>query len=652
MKLDRSRRGFAALPLVASIALMIVLSLLMLFKTGLLYRDQAAKAQLRADYHQREEALLRALVTVFPKKAIACMRANYAESDDYSWDAIFRESIQMASVTEGLPPDVLASLGLRNVRSGNVGDHSEEEVLSYITSLTGVQGQVTPGTTAYADVFQQPQFAGKVPPLLTMAASLQAADAARPVVSSSKVYSAQDPSLLADVTKYATFNLIPYPNIRFGYANPGDPFVAKRNWWALTLKFGQPAGGGAGAVPVVEKHYILSLYEIPSQLPIEGAAFAEIGRHKDGTAWNSAAISIVGGVYADRLSMNGGFGASRIAGKEEITLASRMTLDGSEIDNDFDAAGVREQLQVQRQSDTLPVGLSANSGRLTFMPVKRGSDFLQKAATGTSWESYSRGVERCQISIEAINMEDYTNQIPTALRVSFKTAAGTTSEVVLERGVNWPKRGETGGDTVPFQTEMPLTLPKYSSLVIYPPLLNDWLVAQGGAPVTTNNSIRVSTDPSVNPLNVRPTPVTPTVDDMSVILREGDDMTTFTAGLSLVTPLRVYLGGDLNATPLTAPTGSGLASSAEYYPPMSIFAGELRVGTTSFVRPLDHRGQIGTLLASSADSWQPLDLKSGSNNEVNPDGVVAQLRPLTSPAELPPIYQMNWLVVLEEIQQD
>ncbi|MEI6873175.1 MAG: hypothetical protein WCL08_12925, partial [Verrucomicrobiota bacterium] len=66
--------GFAALPLVSALALVFTLSLLMLLRSGMLDRDQVAKAQLRADYQQREEALMRALVAVFPQQVVDCMK--------------------------------------------------------------------------------------------------------------------------------------------------------------------------------------------------------------------------------------------------------------------------------------------------------------------------------------------------------------------------------------------------------------------------------------------------------------------------------------------------------------------------------------------------------------------------------------------------
>lgn len=646
----RTRHGFASLPAVTAVGLMLTLSLLVLFKAGLVQRDQAAKAQLRTDYGQREEALLRALVAVFPRKAIACMKAGHAASDDYSWNTIFAESIAVASSAEGLSADVVTSLGLEEMRRGDVADSETAKVRTWITSLTGVAGNVTPGTKTYESIFEAPDLAGRVPPLLETTSALETADALRPIVTTTKHYTSQDSGLLADITKYPTYNLIPYPNIRFGYAAPGEPFVAKRNWWAFKVKFGDATAPGQGdAVPVVEKQYVLSLYEIPSQLPIEGAAFAEIGKHKDGVAWNAAAISIAGGVYADQVNVTGAFAADRIAGRQSIQLAAPMTLDGTEVGDDFDAPGVREQLQVDRRSDSLPVALSANSGRLTFLPIQRGDAFLEKPASPNTWDLYSVGAQKCTVTVEPIAMVSLLDQTPTSIRVKFQLAAGGTGEVVLVRGTNWPSLLETGGDAIPFQTE--LTNGNRACLTLYPALLDAWLISQGGASVAVNNSIFIKPDATADPLTVKAPANPPDAEDMAVIIRKGQNLTSFTAGMSIVGPVRVYVGDDLNATAAAVPTGSGLPTTAEYYPPMSIFSAELRIGTTTFNRPFEHHGQILTLNGAT-NAWQPLDVKSGSDDAVHTDSIAAELKPLQSPAELPPVHQMNWLIVVEEIPRE
>ncbi|MDZ4288144.1 MAG: hypothetical protein U0984_09305, partial [Prosthecobacter sp.] len=317
MKIRRRQRGFAALPMVTALGLMMILSLVLIFNQTLMNRDQVAQTQLRSDYHQREDALMRAVVAVFPKKAIACMDAGFVSSTNHSWSTIFSEAITLSSVSTTLSETVIHDLGLAAARDGDVGDQSAATVKSWITSLSGEADKVTPGTTSYADVFALPQFAGKVPPLLGASDALQAADALRPVVGTQKRYTTQSSGLQADVTVYPIYNLIPYPNIRFGYAEPGQPFVAKRNWWAFTVNYGNRGAS-------VAKHYVLSLYEVPSQMPIEASTFAQIGKHQDGTAWNSTAVTISGSIYGDRLDVTGTYGASRFNGRRSIDVTGTL----------------------------------------------------------------------------------------------------------------------------------------------------------------------------------------------------------------------------------------------------------------------------------------------------------------------------------------
>ena len=640
--------GYAALPIVTGLALMLTFSLTMLFKKTLMNRDQASKTQLRMDYHQREEALLRALVAVFPNRAIECMKANLAEGDRHDWNAIFGEAIALSSASNRLSPEMLQALGLGGKHSGDVGDHDGAEVQSWITSLTGVAGQVTPGTSAYTDVFDLPAFAGKVPPLLHMHDDLQAADALRPLVTPLKQYATQVAGLLADVVAHPTFNLIPYPNIRFGYASPGAPFVAKRNWWAFTVNYGNRDSS-------VARHYVLSLYEVPSQMPIEASTFATIGQHENGTAWNTGSVSIQGAVYADQMRVEGAYGADRLAGRSSIDLAQETELGGVAVRSDFDAMGERERLQAAQGSDALPVAISANSGRLTFLPLPTGAGYLRRMPTGstpTAWDTYTAGGQRCAITVEAIDMVSFEDQTPTALRVRFQNQAGGMGEVILRRGVNWPTTFEDGGAVIPFQVE--LTNNSRSCVTFHPVLLNAWLQSQGGASVAVNNSLYFGVDPTLVPLVVRTVSEPPVMEDMCVIIRQGKNLTDYTKGLSIVAPLRVYVGDDLNAVAAASvPEGSGLEEETEFYPPLSIFSAELRVGTTGFNRPIEHRGQLGSLATGgTAAPWQPLDMKSGSDDAVHTDSISAELTPLRSPAELPPIHPMNWLVVIEEIPQD
>lgn len=62
-------------------------------------------------------------------------------------------------------------------------------------------------------------------------------------------------------TTYPQFNLIPYPQINFGYAKPGQLFVAKRNWWAFEMDL---AGQDRAVTKITapRRKFVVSIYEI------------------------------------------------------------------------------------------------------------------------------------------------------------------------------------------------------------------------------------------------------------------------------------------------------------------------------------------------------------------------------------------------------
>jgi len=149
-------------------------------------------------------------------------------------------------------------------------------------------------------------------------------------------------------------------------------------------------------------------------------------------------------------------------------------------------------------------------------------------------------------------------------------------------------------------------------------------------------------------------------EDMVVVLREAHDLRSFgRRGVSIVAPFRVYIGGDLNMRWLeTVPAGSGLPEGERFYPPVSLFAAEVRFGTNAYETSADApegddppvvEGQINNLSLNGAAPWRPLDLTSG-NALTRRDDVRADLKSLRVPAEVPPIHLMNWLVVVEELE--
>ena len=91
-----------------------------------------------------------------------------------------------------------------------------------------------------------------------------------------------------------------------------------------------------------------------------------------------------------------------------------------------------------------------------------------------------------------------------------------------------------------------------------------------------------------------------------------------------------------------------------FYPPASLFAPEKRYGTEVDPWKVELEGQLGSL-ADDADDGDPvrlLDLKLGSEQSADPSRIDAHLKPITHPAELPPVNMMNWLIVIEERRRE
>ena len=205
-----------------------------------------------------------------------------------------------------------------------------------------------------------------------------------------------------------------YPNIRFGYKEPGDSFIARRVWWRIPLVYQTAqqiqeyqAGvvGGPASVnlyPSAPANYVLSVYEIPSQLPISGNANLQIGDNADGTAWGGG-VSITGSIYGSQIRLAGGT-YSGVSSRQAVNVLDPATVGGTPYSNSaFDALGTRETLALTSTPGAAPVSVAGNDGKVLVVPVMPGNQFYMTAPGGpgseTHWDLYARPYYRCRIRI-------------------------------------------------------------------------------------------------------------------------------------------------------------------------------------------------------------------------------------------------------------
>ena len=192
------------------------------------------------------------------------------------------------------------SFGISGIISGNTGNIASLSPADFVDVIAGDGTLIGPGNSANG-VLLGSAVAAKLPPPLDFAGNY-VTDQAGPIISTDKTYPAGTPGLGANAVTWPVYNLIPYPNIRFGFSTQGQDFIAKHNWWAFSLTFGDGinitnnTGTASTAIPTVTKNYVLSIYEMPSQLAISAGATLALGKYADGSDWTGTTVT--GGVFS------------------------------------------------------------------------------------------------------------------------------------------------------------------------------------------------------------------------------------------------------------------------------------------------------------------------------------------------------------------
>ena len=703
----RRSSGYTAFLLVLSIGSLLTVLMVFAYRHATAARAAQSTVQLQVDYGEKEEAILRSIVAIVPNRAIRAMQsqsnASTTNSNPLRWENIFTEALDLANARQSISTQLLTSLGSSDMIKGNSGDASLTSVSTIFKAL---------GTeTGFASVGINRSLGTGYPVPLTCNNSTDSTrDKTWPIISNTKIYSTLAQSGVSlPVATYPNFNLITYPNINFGYARPGQAFVAKRNWWGFSVDLSEPDSATSKAV-LSRRNLVLSIYEIPSQLAISASSFMALGQHASGGAWQDVTIS--GGVFTGRATVDGSTALSALATRHGTSLSSSATVGGQSFTADPFTPGVREAYQLTQGDSFFPVSLASESGRAAFIPINRGVDYFDRLThpaetsvlSTTTWNNYSIGALQCAMRLDITQAASATDKTPTVLRFSYFKAgvrndltipltAGVatgspvgylyaceenstynfgTTVVDLAYGKNGTYAYQTGltgsitfnnarfGDPLVGTVKTGYFKPSYpfeikslpagnTCIAIYPKRLPAFLTALGADGTAVNSSLVVNVDYTAATGSALLTkPSIPCTDlDYGLILQECNDLTAFTKGFSLVTNLRLYIGDDFNVVATTPP--SGYTPTGLYYPPCSIFAPEKRYGVDKDPFGVSLSGQIGSLASdTNTDPVRPLDSKILSGTTLAASRIHADLRPITHPADLPPISMMNWLVLLEE----
>ena len=682
---------------------------LMLFAYERAINSQAVLADIQAqtDYREKEETILRSIVAITPNRAIRAMQDGSSSDSNQttnplSFRNIFADALVQSNARQSISSGLRTQLNIPVSFSGNSGDASLNNISRMFKSVLGNTGFVTGGLNR--------DLGNGFPPALNSNSSISNDDL-YPVLTKNKFYGGYASGRVGlSTTRYQDFNIIPYPSINFGYSKPGEPFVAKRNWWAFTMDLADH-DDNVTKLARFKRQFVLSIYEIPSQLPVSASSFMAIGKHANGDAWEN--VTIDGNIFAGKAIVEGETAIPGLASRRGFELSADTTVDGKSFNGNPFTPGVRETFRLT-EGDFFPVSLASESGKAAFVPINRGADYFDRYAhynesatiSPTTWNDYSIGALQCAMRLDIVQATSAADRTPakmkfsyikngvrtnmdyqlaggvaTALQAGFTISVGENNSTTFDepvdvayganekyyykRNVSGPIRfdNQTFGDPIvgtykygwwrplaPFEIK---NLPSGQICVaVYPRRLQSFLTTIGADGPEVNNSIAINVDyPGGAHLSKPSIPCTE--NDYGVILQECDDLRGFTKGFSLVTNLRLYIGDDFNVFSTTAPDGFVPADGKPFYPPCSLFSPEKRYGVDFDPFAVELTGQIGSVASDTASTpVRPMDATGVTGTSMTSNRIRINLSPISHPVELPPVVMMNWLILLEEKRKE
>ena len=676
--------------------------MLFTYKRALNAQGIQADIQTQTDYREKEETILRSVVAIVPNRAIRAMQDGSnltgGSRNPLRFNNIFKEALDQSNARTSISTAVLNQLNIPGNFRGNSGDSDLNNIGRMFKSISSNSGNVTGGLNR--------DLGTGFPPALNTSGTVTDDDI-YPLITTRKVYGGYASGRVGlSTTTYKDFNLLPYPQINFGYATPGQPFVAKRNWWAFSMDLADQ-DDNITKLARFKRRFVLSIYEIPSQLPISASSFMALGAHADGSAWQDVTIS--GNVFAGRAIVEGSTALPTLATRRGADLSADSTIGGKTFTGNPFAPGVRESYRHTEGDDFFPISLASESGKAAFVSINRGADYFDRYAhnteattvSPTTWNEYSVGALKCAMHLDITQCVSTSDRTPTEMKFTYiKNGAKTTLTMNLAGGnanglpigyiisvgennaayfdtpvdVAYGANGQfyykdnvsgsirfdnqTFGDPIVGTYKYGWYKPVYpfgikylpsgqTCVAFYPERLQEFLTHLGADGLDVNNSISINVDYKSSTRLSKPS-IPCSANDYGVILQECGDLSGFTKGFSLVTNLRLYLGGDFN-TVATAPPAGYTPPSGTFYPPSSLFSPEKRYGVEFDPFAVEVSGQIGSVASeTAANPVRPMDATGVSGNSMSSNRIKMNLSTITHPAELPPIFMMNWLILVEE----
>jgi hypothetical protein len=513
MRLKKSSpNGYVAMVVVVSFSIIMIGMLQVAVKRSQQGIYYAAQANMKSDYAQRENLILNEVVRSFPE----AVRKSMGDTNPGiygnigTWNQFFNHCITSTGagstkIADGDLTNLYSANGIR----ANTARNTNGAVTIQITDLSGNVNSVTEGITANNGIFNSAYTATKrVYPIRGLSGFTPATT--KPELSHDLKFTGSmyyNGSLVTyNSAKYCAHQV---PNIKMGAFQSGDYFVAKRNWWAFRVNYGTANDPNGRSY---SKDYILSLYEVPSQLALESTDNMLVD-----TVTNTLS-TITGTIHSSKLDVAAAASLASIKGlsaKHDLTLAAgSATLGNTTVANVDLTSSSQYQSSVHNKKtakgiNSLPITIGADSGRYNYTvanPAMNGasgiSDFFDNTATN-SWQNYSRAYDQANLKI-IITQVAGSPPTPTEFLVTFKnpfTGANITKTIqntATTPTLTGPLAGASGAsDTIAVKLAKTSTaLPVNGTPFYTDSITGDLHIRMGARPQLTDDLSSVS--PSLN----------------------------------------------------------------------------------------------------------------------------------------------------------
>jgi hypothetical protein len=710
LRLRKNEKGEALILTISIIGFAIIVTVAAFLLSASSAQDTERVAAAKVDIATREDTLMRAILQ---QTATGIFPANVATGAGLNWTPIMTNAVNQVKATTYVDPTEVSTLLSPGVIPANMGDPDDGSAA--LSIFKGYDNNGTPlgGTTGVANLVgvansSAPYNATVEPPELVWVANPNISattGATNPLqfLLGSQVSATGTSS----TSPSGRWGAVPFPNIRFGLMRPGDTMVARRVWWRIPVLYqtalqtieAQTAGTNVTRYPGMLANYILSVYEIPSQLPITGNANIQLGLNPDGTSWGdttSSANSVYiaksplnsGSIYGDAVQLNGGTYGGGISSRNQVNVQTSSSVAGeSYTDNTYNNLGVREQKDLTRPTGAAPVSVAGDNGKVMLVPLASGNAFYLPSpnATPTAWDLYSLPYYHCRIRITI----SATNSILNYQNGGVNLAAGAITVQIryLPDTQQLPDAVFGVSDADPGWTTVTYTQVNNAT---------NGMLINVGTGATSNFLLYTSTATGVQDCNVleidllqmyatlglnpkyyysiyigcnpSQTPNGGNTNYPNIVIKDADDLTgasaqfvgappgPFNNGLSIVSTQRIYLtGGAIQQIGLTA---SGFNTvpwtnppdPSNPYPATSIYAPDVRYGITNLMPTIAVTGQISVsqATAGSPTAINPLSFSTGANNTISGAGNSYSLNAISNPRSLPPISRLNLLFTVEK----